>query len=254
LSGSEFYVGYKSEAPPRLARFLRLVVGSLLLGGALLAVTLATQQKLFDPGQFEFGVIREFEGVLLENPVPTLLTAAPEDSVDGHGYARYLLVSPGKFGAEELVSGLHGKTVQAQGSLIHREGEAMIELVPGSIREAAAGAGPQLSPAIDLGSHTLIGEIVDAKCYLGVMKPGREKTHRACAVRCISGGIPPILRSTTADGKIVHLLLVGIDGDPIHEQILEFVAEPVEIPGTIQRLGEQLVFLVDPDSIRRLAD
>ena len=252
MSGSEFYVGYKSEAPPGLARFLRLVVGALILGGTLLAVTLATQQKPFDPGHFEFGVIREFAGVLLENPVPTLLAASPEETVDGHGYARYLLVSPGKFGAEELVSGLHGKTVQAQGSLIYREGEAMIELVPDSIREAAAGAGPQLSPAIDLGAHTLIGEIVDAKCYLGVMKPGREKTHRACAVRCISGGIPPILRTTTSQDKVVHLLLVGLDGNTINAEILDFVAEPVEIPGTIQRLGEQLVFLIDPRSIRRL--
>ena len=82
--------------------------------------------------------------------------------------------------------------------------------------------------------------------------PGRQKTHRACAVRCISGGIPPILRITNTEGEPTHRLLTGTDGTPINKRILEFVAEPVEISGTIQRHGDQLVFLIDPGSIRRL--
>jgi hypothetical protein len=28
---------------------------------------------------------------------------------------------------------------------------------------------------------TLTGEIVDSKCYLGVMNPGQGKVHRDCA-------------------------------------------------------------------------
>ena len=44
----------------------------------------------------------------------------------------------------------------------------------------------------DLDTFTLIGEIVDSKRYLGVMNPGNGKVHRDCAVRCLSGGIPPI--------------------------------------------------------------
>ena len=44
-----------------------------------------------------------------------------------------------------------------------------------------------------LGVATLRGEIVDSKCYLGAMKPGDQKTHKACATLCIRGGIPPVL-------------------------------------------------------------
>jgi len=31
------------------------------------------------------------------------------------------------------------------------------------------------------------GQIVDPKCYLGVMKPGEGKPHSDCAIRCIDG-------------------------------------------------------------------
>jgi len=254
MSDAEFYIGYKPGAPPLLARFLRRAVGFLVLSGLVLAIALAALQKPFDPGQFEFGVIRDFEGVLLESPVPILVVARPGEVVAGlPAYSRYLLVAPGKFGAAALVAGLNGRSIHVQGSLVYRDGETMIELVPGSIREVAIASDREPLTAIDLGVHTLVGEIVGSKCYLGVMKPGRRKTHRACAVRCISGGVPPILRAQSAEEEPVHLLLVGRDGASINEQILDFVAEPVEISGTIQRLGDQLVFLADPSSIRRLS-
>ena len=40
------------------------------------------------------------------------------------------------------------------------------------------------------------GEIVDPKCFFGVMKPGEGKPHKDCAIRCILGGIPPVLKVT----------------------------------------------------------
>jgi hypothetical protein len=52
---------------------------------------------------------------------------------------------------------------------------------------------------VSLGTQTLIGEIVDSKCYLGVMNPGALIPHRACAIRCISGGIPPVLLVRQSD-------------------------------------------------------
>ena len=44
------------------------------------------------------------------------------------------------------------------------------------------------------GETRLKGEIYDPKCAFGAMKPGFGKPHRSCAIRCISGGVPPILR------------------------------------------------------------
>lgn len=42
---------------------------------------------------------------------------------------------------------------------------------------------------------TLEDEIIDPKCYFGVI-PGKGKIHRSCAIRCISDGIPPVLATT----------------------------------------------------------
>lgn len=45
-------------------------------------------------------------------------------------------------------------------------------------------------PVEILGSISLLREIIDPKCYFGVMKPDYGKVHRSCAIRCIAGGIP----------------------------------------------------------------
>lgn len=253
MSSSDFYVGYESRAPRSLTRFVRGVVALLILGGLLMAVVLAWAQQPFDPGTFEFGQIRQFEGVLLEDPIPVLVVERPEHyGLDRGSSPRLLLVSRGKFGAARLVAGMNGTRMVVTGTLIHRGTDAMIELVPGSIQPAHAGTRAEAGGVLDLGRHTLEGEIVDSKCYLGVMKPGRKKTHRACAARCISGGIPPILRVETDSGKPLHLVLVGLDGSSINEQILTYVAEPVSITGRVGRIGEQWVLYADPSSIRRL--
>jgi hypothetical protein len=52
----------------------------------------------------------------------------------------------------------------------------------------------------DLGAFTLVGEIVDSKCYLGIMNPGETNPHRECAALCIGGGIPPLIIAHDADG------------------------------------------------------
>jgi hypothetical protein len=131
----------------------------------------------------------------------------------------------------------------------------MIELVPNSIRavpllsDEAAG---QTAREIDLGVFTIVGEIVDTKCYFGVMNPGKGKVHKDCAVRCISGGIPPALLVRSQDGESTVFLLVGADGRQLHGEILNKVGEPVEIQGRLVRNGDTLRLSAEPRSIRRL--
>ena len=90
-----------------------------------------------------------------------------------------------------------GQFVTLRGTLIYRGNQTMIEAQPASIKASENPNGKIAPPApvqrINLGRQTLVGEIVDSKCFLGVMNPGRSAPHRACAVRCISGGIPPVL-------------------------------------------------------------
>jgi len=88
------------------------------------------------------------------------------------------------------------------------------------------------------------------------MKPGLGKPHRACAARCISGGIPPVLMMRNHRGEADHLLLVGA-GDRrihIHEEILDHVAEPVEVTGALARQGDWLLLRLDPSSALRPPD
>ncbi len=107
-------------------------------------------------------------------------------------------------------------------------------------------------PYLRLGKQTLVGEIVDSKCFLGVMNPGQLTPHRACAIRCISGGVPPVLLVRQQDGPAIYLLLVSVEGKPVNKQVLDLVAEPVEITGDVERQGELLILRADPTTYRKL--
>lgn len=251
-----FYVGYQRQAPAALAPFLRRGAIALVALAAAVAALLASGQKRFGPGSFEFGIERELTGVIAEHPHPMLLVPRPGTAPGTVGVSRYPLVARGKHGAGAAVAGLDGELVRAAGSLIYRPGTTMLELAPGSpsripIGAARFGAGDPSGGAEELGIHTLRGEIVDSKCWLGVMKPNRRKPHRACAALCIRGGIPPALVVTTEAGGEAALLLVGADGGPVGRRLLELVAEPVEVTGRVVRHGDLLVLAADRDAFRR---
>jgi hypothetical protein len=145
-----------------------------------------------------------------------------------------------------------GKRVRLQGALIYRDNQATIDLKPGSIEVIDDGSTQNAGHLMDLGEFTLQGEIVDSKCYMGVMKPGNLKPHRACAVRCISGGIPPVLLVRDAAGRSLYFLLVGPEGQSVNQEILQHVALPIEISGRVSRYSDQWVLHADPDTIERL--
>jgi hypothetical protein len=239
----EFYVGYAPRPPRQTARLiLRVILGLPALAVAL-ALLLIFGQHPFAKATFEFGKERDFFGVLESRPYPALLVPRPNSSE----YSRYLLVGQGKHGADAAVRDFIGQQVTLRGSLIYRDGHTMIELVPGSLRERGQATG-QSAPVTE-GTVTVKGEIVDSKCYLGVMNPGRSKVHRDCAARCISGGIPPAL--VTADGLY---LLVGADGRKLNHEILGLVSETVEVTGIVERAGDTLVLRADPAGYRRVRD
>ena len=137
--------------------------------------------------------------------------------------------------------GFGGQAVHLRGTLIYRGNQTMIEVIAESIK-AVENPKQDLTKAasiqqVDLGRQTLIGEIVDSKCYLGVMDPGQLTTHRACAIRCISGGCPPVLLVRQTNSPPLYLLLVSSDGHPVNKHVLDRVAEPLEITGDIVRQG-----------------
>jgi hypothetical protein len=180
-----------------------------------------------------------------------LLVARPGQTRQEDKYTRYLLVAPGKHGADDLVAGFDGKQVRLHGQLIHRGGGTMVEIAPSSI--AVTDTAPPIQETTrDLGTVTVTGEIVDSKCYLGVMNPGQGKVHRDCAARCLSGGIPPIF--VTTDGH-EQFLLVGLDGRALGRDALrEFIAEPIQIQGELLETGSTQLLRVDPSALRHTPD
>jgi hypothetical protein len=190
---SEFYVGYLPKAPPATARFIKTIVVSLAVFGLITALILVLSQMPFAHSIFEFGNWRSFEGSVASKPYPMLLVPRPGSDE----FSQYLLVAPGKHSADSLLAALEGKHVRLQGQLIYRDGQTMVEIDPRKITVLEPTQNPGLETT-GLGTVTLTGEIVDSKCYLGVMNPGRRKVHRDCAARCLSGGIPPALLTTVS--------------------------------------------------------
>jgi hypothetical protein len=247
---SEFFVGYLPVAPG-IARFLRKVVAGLGVLVAAIALLLVHGQGPFANAAFEFGNVREFAGMIVTEPYPTLSVVRPGQTGQQDAYSRYLLVAAGKHGADSMVAGLDGKQVRLRGQLIYRLGGTMVEVEPGSIVVADQKAPVPNRVHEDLGMVTIAGEIVDSKCYLGVMNPGQGKVHRDCAARCLSGGIPPLF--IASDGG-AQFLLVGPDGRALrYDELREFVAEPITLTGRLTRRGDQVLLMMDPAQLRHTA-
>jgi len=154
--------------------------------------------------------------------------------------------------APPFFAGLDGHRASLEGTLVYHGGRAMIEVLPGSLKEG--GPADVAGARVDLGEHTLRGEVADSKCHLGVMNPGRSKVHRACAVLCIRGGIPPVLLIDGADGSVTRVLLVAADGSAVNTAVLPLVADRIEVTGRLYRDDDLLVLHADPSTYRRLPD
>ncbi len=208
----EFYIGYHNKCPPTLAQRTRRRVTQLAVLVVGLMSLFAALQTPAEPGVFEYGVGRSFEGVLYERPLPLLRSVSKDGSM-----THFLLVGAGKHGLPAFARGHDGQYVRFRGSLIQKDANVMIELNdPNSFTALGPGTIPEESPAqAVIQDITLTGELVDTKCYFGVMRPATGKGHRACAVRCLSGGVPPGLLVRNPEGNPVVLLLTGPRGQSL---------------------------------------
>lgn len=250
----ELYVGYLPQTPLGIARFVRRTVWLLAVVIAGVAVLLALLQSRFDPGLFEFGSPRTLVGRIVERPYPALILN--EQGVSGDGsegrHTRLLLVAPGKRGAQDRVKGLAGVRVETTGTLSSRSDLAVFELAADPDQLPAP---VEPSPIADTPGQrvTLRGEIVDSKCFSGVMKPGRDKVHRSCAARCIAGGIPPAFVASAEGGGVDVYVLADEVGAPLSAEILPWVGEPIEIEGVVEPWGDLTLLRADPAGFRRLS-
>lgn len=244
MNDDDFFIGWRGRTPAETKSFLKgIVVLGFVLAVAVAALVPALQDTVAEDARFDYGEHREFSGVLVKDPVPMLV--GDDDEV------RYL-VNPFKHGFDPgLAERFHLHHVTLRGTVIAREDREMVEALPESV--AATDGGPRgrhpLGAVRDLGEVTLRGEIVDSKCYLGVMNPGNLKPHRACAVNCIRGGIPPVLLVRDGEGRAGYFLLVGESGEAVNAEVLPLVAEPVRVTGRLKQLGSQRILYADPAKI-----
>ncbi len=248
----EFFIGWAGGVPRATRRFVVGVCAALLLLALCVATAAAALQMETRAGVFQFGTLRPFAGWLERRPYPVLVVPRP-GTHDQH--SRYLMSAFGKHGADALFEGHADGWFELSGTLVFRDGRTMVEVASGSVRSVPPPPGLAV-PAPDtlaLGRVTLTGEIVDSKCFLGVMKPGSAATHRACAIRCISGGVPPVLLVRDSEGLAHYHLLVDEDGGAVNARVLDLVALPVEITGELERVGDLSILRADPAGYRLVA-
>jgi hypothetical protein len=244
----EFFIGYAPPMPAGLARFVGRIVMALVFGALTWAVAVASAHQPLEGGVFEFGHPQRFAGTIIERPYPALRLDETDQSATA-----LLLVAPGKHGADALVHGLDGRHVTLTGTRVRRGALTMIELEPTSLvsREDPASNPDTAAAQTESADPVRVkGEIVDSKCFLGVMVPGSGKTHKDCASLCLRGGIPPALFVQDRAGESALMLLTGASGKAIGAQARQVTGEAVEVTGILERQGGWLVLRSDPTTWR----
>lgn len=249
----EFFVGYL-PTPPRLSRWLKRAVMAIVAVVVVTAAVVAALQN--DPGDAVWTLDQEesWEGVLIARPYPMLKVTGP------NGTRTLLLVSEGKQGVMDRLPAHDCDRVRVKGTLLQRDGRQMIELVSRDdafviLSADAPDERLRLPASIPWQPIELRGEIIDPKCYLGAMKPGEGKTHKACAALCLLGGIPPMFVSTDEQGRRTYYLLVAeaqkpVDGDAL-EAFVSLVGDAVRLKGHVAAWGDLQLLKVNPDDVVR---
>ena len=257
MNQQEFYIGWMPKAPPSFAKYVKKVLFVLFPVALIVGYLLSTSQKKFSTANFEFGKTTEIKGVYYDSPVPMLKVFDKNDLS-----ITILLVGYGKHGAETAIMelekekgvSLNGKEVLLKGTLIYGDGKTLLQVDKNDrpIINIGAEATASLQQK-DLGIQTIRGEIIDPKCYFGVMKPGEGKVHRDCAIRCILGGIPPVLHVQNEKGESNYYLIVGANGEKMNEAVQDFVADPISIEAKLVQQDDWIILYTSKENIKHIS-
>lgn len=265
MANNEFYIGWMGNAPKSFVVVIKRYVLLLMPIVIILAVVIALLQKKFASGNFEFGTLTDVKGVYFKSPVPNLKVVNGKDILGNLSYITIPLIGYGKFGADGIMNdiekekhvSLDSKMITLKGTLLYNDGKILMQVDGGdnpinNIKEAATDTN-KLVQHKDLGSITVKGEIVDPKCFFGVMKPGEGKPHKDCAIRCILGGIPPVLHVMDKNGTDNYYLIVGASGEKMNKAVQDYVAAPVEIHAKAVQYNDWIVLYVGDKNIKEIS-
>jgi len=253
----EFYVSYiEGSLGTKTKKTLkRFAITSVLLI-VVFSLVFSFSQKPFKNSTFELTSTTKITGTFHENPYPMLRVEVADNT-----FKNILLLGFGKSSAnpfleklQNKVNDLNGKTVSIEGNLIYYNGKTLLQITDDEkiILENNTST-TKLPQKNEISEITLEGEIIDPKCYFGVMKPGNGKIHRSCAVRCISGGIPPVLATTDKNNITKYFLITDDNGKAIHEDILPFIGKPSKLKGVVEQLEDWYFLKINTKDIHIIA-
>ena len=247
-----FFVGYL-PMPSALKKFYLPLVVLLIAACGMAGYWVASQQKPTGPAIWNTAATITMEGVLTLAPYPALHRFHPDKPGEVESV---LLVYQGKHSAHQFSAAFDGQWVAVEGSEIRRGNWVMLEIAAdNAIQKTTDAAASEILPLLavqSLGEISLSGEIADSKCFLGVMRPGAGKIHKACAEVCLLGGIPPLLVAKDARHQKFGYLIAYSDGSGASQSLARYAAEPVRVSGQLQRRGDLLFIAMDDNGIRRL--
>jgi hypothetical protein len=257
MSQQEFYIGWMPKAPKSIAKHIRKVLIVLFPVALIVAYLLSTNQNKFSTARFEYGKLTELTGIYFNKPVPLLKVYDKNREP-----ITIPLVGYGKHGAETAIlemenekkTSFNGREVTMKGTLLIGDGKTILQIDKNDKPVVNIGSGSTFSVVErDLGIQTIRGEIVDPKCYFGVMKPGEGKVHRDCAIRCILGGIPPVLHVQNEKGESNYYLIVGPNGEKMNESVQDIVAEPVSIEAKVVQQDDWIILYAGKQNMKRIS-
>ena len=259
-----FYIGWLGAAPRALVQFIKKYLLLIFSLAIVLGVLLAVSQKKFGTGNFEFGILTDVKGIYFDKPVPCLKVLNGKDIWGNLSYMTIPLVGYGKHGAEGAIrelekeknTTLNQKELTLRGTLLYNDGVTILQVDKNDNQNLVISqetvSDIWLPHVKDLGIAKIRGEIIDPKCYFGVMKPGEGKPHRDCAIRCILGGITPMLAVKNDQGAANYYLLASSEGENINTAVQDYVAEPVEMEAHLMQYDDWVVaFVRVKDHIKR---
>ena len=224
----EFFIGWASDVPSSLSQFLKKAVISISFVAVLIAIALPNLSEELKDSEFTFGDIQEYEGILHLQPTPRI-TIGDED---------HLLIDFGKFSALKSIRKyeqmnnvqLDNSHVKIKGTALSYNGRNLLELSNQveSIIEHEDASSNVSHEKTALGQISLKGEILDAKCFFGVMNPGDGPVHKFCAALCIEGGIPAVIYDESNEE---YYIVKGENGIDINQQLVPLAGEIVKLSG-----------------------
>jgi hypothetical protein len=259
---AEFYIGWMSKMPDSYSKPVVKIVILFAVAVIGAACIMVWQEEKFSSSVIE-SQFTQVKGIFQQAPIPSLKVVTQHDALGNTSYITIPLVGYGKFGAQGTIDALekekgfdlNNKEVILKGYLQYNDGKTLMQIDKNdaplvNVTNTSSAITHQIK---ELGIIEVKGEIIDPKCYFGAMKPGHSKPHRDCAIRCIDGGMDPILYVRDKNGNANYYLVLGPDGKRLNQELKDHIAEPISVKAKAVQYDDWVVLYLDPaKDIKRL--